>query len=562
MLLAAAIGMSLAVAAPAAAAGTDRYVAVSGSDAENDCTDASAPCRTIQYAVLQADSGDTIHIGAGSYDESVQIRMSLTLLGAGTSGASRTSVTGDGADAGITIDGTDTDGAPDVTIGSLDVSHVAGASGVSVDAATLVLEASTVVDNDEEGLRVTGTSASATVQDSSVSGNLDEGILVEGDASAHLVRSSVDDNARGGVVVLNGSATIDTSTLDGNLGAGTVAAAASATVAVTDSTISNTDPFSDGVPDYYGAAVLVLPGGAATVTGSTLDGNTGQGVLVLETGTASVSASTIAGTEPGQDDAIPSGGATKTGQGGSLTLTATIVGDNVAPNCSGTVGDGGYNLSDTASCGFSATGSISGGTASLANLAENGGPTKTRLPAKTGDAVDRIPSGTAGCASDATDQRGEPRLQGSGCDIGAVELGQPPLVVTPSVLPQGTVGQPYSTTLQASGGLGAPYTFALADGSSLPDGLTLSASGVISGTPTAAGTTSFTVAVDDPTFVPLTIVIAPATAPAALAESGADIPVTGLLGAGGIAVLLGIVLLLAFATRRAGDDGPTERASH
>ena len=44
----------------------------------------------------------------------------------------------------------------------------------------------------------------------------------------------------------------------------------------------------------------------------------------------------------------------------------------------------------------------------------------------------------------------------------------------------------YSSSLVASGGI-TPYTWALASGT-LPAGLTLSSSGVISGTPTAAGT--------------------------------------------------------------------------
>jgi hypothetical protein len=60
----------------------------------------------------------------------------------------------------------------------------------------------------------------------------------------------------------------------------------------------------------------------------------------------------------------------------------------------------------------------------------------------------------------------------------------------------GTVGSAYSATLQASGGVGT-LTWSLVSGSSLPAGLTLSSSGAISGTPTTAGTTSFTVKVTD-----------------------------------------------------------------
>ena len=67
--------------------------------------------------------------------------------------------------------------------------------------------------------------------------------------------------------------------------------------------------------------------------------------------------------------------------------------------------------------------------------------------------------------------------------------------VTTSELPNGTVGTPYQATLSAGGGV-PPYTWSLVSGS-LPLDLTLSTSGVISGTPTAAGTWSFTVQVAD-----------------------------------------------------------------
>lgn len=60
----------------------------------------------------------------------------------------------------------------------------------------------------------------------------------------------------------------------------------------------------------------------------------------------------------------------------------------------------------------------------------------------------------------------------------------------------GTVGTAYSETISAQGGT-TPYTFA-ATGGTLPTGTSLNSStGVISGTPTTAGTFSFTVSVTD-----------------------------------------------------------------
>jgi len=71
-----------------------------------------------------------------------------------------------------------------------------------------------------------------------------------------------------------------------------------------------------------------------------------------------------------------------------------------------------------------------------------------------------------------------------------------PLTVTTSSLPAATVGSFYSRTLTASGGVG-PYTWNISNGA-LPAGLSLnSTSGVISGTPTVSGKSSFTVRVTD-----------------------------------------------------------------
>ena len=64
-----------------------------------------------------------------------------------------------------------------------------------------------------------------------------------------------------------------------------------------------------------------------------------------------------------------------------------------------------------------------------------------------------------------------------------------PLQIGTVALAGGTVGTAYSATLSATGGT-SPYTWSLASGS-LPAGLTLSSSGVISGTPTAAATSFF-----------------------------------------------------------------------
>ena len=84
-------------------------------------------------------------------------------------------------------------------------------------------------------------------------------------------------------------------------------------------------------------------------------------------------------------------------------------------------------------------------------------------------------------------------------------------VILASSLQQGSLNSPYSQTLQASGGI-LPYQWTTTNGG-LPPGLTLSSTGVISGTPTQTGTFFFTTTVQDSLLAtnsrPFSIVISP-----------------------------------------------------
>ena len=77
----------------------------------------------------------------------------------------------------------------------------------------------------------------------------------------------------------------------------------------------------------------------------------------------------------------------------------------------------------------------------------------------------------------------------------AINVNNPHLQITTSALPGGQVQVSYSTTLQASGGT-PPYTWAVLTGQ-LPNGLSLSSSGTISGTPTLAGSFTVSIGVND-----------------------------------------------------------------
>jgi hypothetical protein len=92
----------------------------------------------------------------------------------------------------------------------------------------------------------------------------------------------------------------------------------------------------------------------------------------------------------------------------------------------------------------------------------------------------------------------------------------PSIVINPNTPPQGVVGAPYTDQLSATGGTGT-IIFTLAAGTTLPPGLSLSNTGLITGTPTTVGTFPFTVTATDQTgasaSLPLSIVVVPAQAP-------------------------------------------------
>jgi parallel beta-helix repeat protein len=107
---------------------------------------------------------------------------------------------------------------------------------------------------------------------------------------------------------------------------------------------------------------------------------------------------------------------------------------------------------------------------------------------------------------------------GASADTAATVVVDAAFAINPITPPQGVVGSSYSAQLSTTGGA-APVTFALSGGTTLPPGLALSSAGLISGTPTSAGTFAFTVTATDSLGVtaslPLSIVVTTASQGAA-----------------------------------------------
>jgi outer membrane autotransporter protein len=147
---------------------------------------------------------------------------------------------------------------------------------------------------------------------------------------------------------------------------------------------------------------------------------------------------------------------------------------------------------------YSQTFSVSGGTAPYTfSIAAGSLPAGMTLNAATG-ALAGTPtvSGTFPFSVRATDSSTGPGAPFSVTNSYILVVRPAGIIsLAPSTLPSGKTGVNYLQTLTASGGT-APYSFAITSGA-LPNGMTLSGVGVLSGAPTVAGVFSFTVTATD-----------------------------------------------------------------
>jgi hypothetical protein len=291
-----------------------------------------------------------------------------------------------------------------------------GGGLINIDVATMTLTDSTVSANRGNSGGGISNDGTLTLTGSAVEGNTAEGGAGGGIANQALgvltlTNSSVRDNraealegdefgpiwGMGGGISNGFLLTLVNSTVSGNTaveGGGIAQYPDGGSMTLSNSTISgNAATGCEGISEEPGCGVGraggIWNGEPATLTNCTVSGNTGDfaGGIYNE---------------------------------GDLTLMSTLIDGE----CGGPtdITSNGYNIESPGdTCGFDQTGdlvNITEGQLDLGELASNGGPTMTHALGADSDAINRIPAVDCGVT---TDQRGEPRPVGDGCDVGSFE---------------------------------------------------------------------------------------------------------------------------------------------
>jgi CSLREA domain-containing protein len=267
---------------------------------------------------------------------------------------------------------------------------------------------------------------------------------------------------------------------------------------VTNSTFFSNHAIGGGVAN--GGGILNL-GGTLTILNSTFSGNS----------------ATFSGNYDGGGIAI---------SGGTLTVSNSIFANSGSGgNCLGSITDGGYNISDDASCGFvsstAANGDMIGDSVSDSNLAlyaeglaNNGGPTETIALESGSYAIAAVPLGR--CVM--TDQRGAPRPAPgyTACDIGAFEYGgvvpAPTPTATHTATPIATATPTATATRTATATATRTPTATATASATVSRTATPTATATRTATPTATATATSTITVTPtplPTPVAVTLKIEP-----------------------------------------------------
>jgi cysteine-rich repeat protein len=272
------------------------------------------------------------------------------------------------------------------------------------------------------------------------------GLGIGNQGTLTVTNSTFSDNMPLGAIRNSGTLTVTNSTFSGNTQvteSPDCCAMGSAinnsnlgAVTVTNSTFSGNTTYqiqNFGVKVFRGGAISNL-GGTLTVTNSTFSGNNGgaiynTGGAIFDSSTVTVTDSTFSGNSADAGGSIDNEAACgDTGNAPcSATLRNTIVANNTGGNCTGAIANGGHNIDDGTSCGFStANGSLSNTDPQLdpAGLKANGGPTQTIALLAGSPAINAGDQNVCAAAPvNNLDQRGyvRPGVGHTQCSIGAYE---------------------------------------------------------------------------------------------------------------------------------------------
>lgn len=295
------------------------------------------------------------------------------------------------------------------------------------------------------------------------------------------------------VEFLNSAGTLDITDCEfaGNTGAAQIYAIESGGVTITRTTISgnSTVAFLKG----YGIFVDRIP---LTLVNATVSGNASHGIRIDGSSSPAPVVTLLNST------VTDNGGSgllfNNVVSGTSLSIKNSIValnaGTQIADNASMlTLSSGGGNVCSDASLTPTGPGDQVATDPQIVPLGSYGGPTRTHGLIAGGPAVNHGQNSGA----PATDQRGVARPFGSLVDVGAVEA---TVDMTPTSLPAGAQFAAYSDTTLVGQNGASPYTFVVTVGS-LPDGMSLSSGGLLSGTPTVSGSFPIVVTATDSTGI-------------------------------------------------------------